>query len=174
MRGSICYARDVVLQNSGSVTSLDLASIRASNMAIDTRTRVILNNLLRDNELYGAHQKYRTTASRLLKTPAPSSFGTSSSKAAAASSSSSSTEAALPFDEGAKDAVELLYEGSKALLEKGEFGGGSDLALYLIDTWKSRGVKCNEGDNRSKVQHLIALVGNAGKWRKPIVDQACA
>jgi hypothetical protein len=145
-------------------------------MPIDKRTRVILNNLLRDNELYGAHQKYRTTASRLLKTPAPSSFGTSSSKAAAASSSSSasSTEAPLPFDDGAKDAVELLYEGSKALLEKGEFGGGSDLALYLIDTWKSRGVRCSEGDNRSKVQHLIALVGNAGKWRKPIVDQACA
>ena len=128
----------------------------------------MIANLLKSGELYAAHQKYRTTAARLLKTPAPSSFGTSKG---ASSSSSSSPAILLPYDGDAETATELLFEGARALLEKGELGGGSDLSLYLLETWIQRGVHCTD-ENRNKVQTLIALVGGKGKWRKSIVDHA--
>lgn len=136
----------------------------------DKRTRVMLSNLLRDGNLYAAHQKYRTTAARLLKTPAPSSFGTGKG---ASSKSKASDGAALPFDDDARKAAELLLEGARALLEQGELGGGTDLSLYLLDVWSSRGVPCS-ADNRQAVQTLIALVGGKGNWRKSIIDQAVA
>lgn len=131
----------------------------------DKRTRVMLGNLLRDGNLYAAHQKYRTTAARLLKSPAPSSFGTASKKTEAA--------APLPFDDDAKKAADLLLEGARALLEKGELGGGTDLTLYLLDLWTTRGVPCSD-ENRKSVQTLIALVGGKGNWRKSIIDHAVA
>lgn len=133
----------------------------------DKRTRVMLSNLLKNGELYAAQQKYRTTAARLLKTPAPSSFGTSSSR------SSSSSTPALPYDAAAQEAAQLLYEGARALLEKGERGGGTDLALYLLDVWKSRHVPVDD-ENRNRIKTLIALVGGQGNWRKSIVDHACS
>lgn len=129
----------------------------------DKRTRVMLANLLKNGELYAAHQKYRTTAARLLKTPAPSSFGTGKPKDPAA--------VALPYDDAAKSAAELLFEGARALLEKGEYGGGTDLTLYLLDVWTSREVPCTD-ETRNKVQTLIALVGGRGSWRKSIIDHA--
>ena len=132
----------------------------------DKRTRVMLNNLLRDGNLYAAHQKYRTTAARLLKTPAPSSFGTGKGGKAKGSDG-----VALPFDDDAKKAAELPLEGARVLLEKGELGGGTDLTLYLLDVWSARGVPCSD-ENRKSVQTLIALVGGKGNWRKSIIDSA--
>ena len=134
----------------------------------DKRTRVMLANLLKNGELYAAHQKYRTTAARLLKTPAPSSFGTGGSRG---STSSGSDAPGLPYDDDAVKAAELLYEGARALLEKGELGGGTDLTLYLLEVWRTRGVPCTD-DTRNKVQTLIALVGGTGNWRKSIIDHA--
>ena len=125
----------------------------------------MLTNLLKGGELYAAHQKYRTTAARLLKTPAPSSFGTGKGPSA------SNSDVQLPFDEPAQSATELLLDGARALLEKGELGGGTDLSLYLLETWKQRGVHCTE-ENRNKVQTLIALVGGKGNWRKRIIENA--
>ena len=128
----------------------------------------MIANLLKNGELYAAHQKYRTTAARLLKTPAPSSFGTGKS-----STSSSSSAVQLPYDDAAQSAAELLYEGARALLEKGELGGGTDLSLYLLETWSQRSVPCTE-ETKNKVQTLVALVGGKGNWRKSIVDHAVA
>lgn len=137
-------------------------------MAVDKRTRVILNNLIKNGELYGAHQKYRTSAARLLKTPAPSAFGTGK-----LSLSAQAGQDKPEYDDAARDAAELLYEGAKALLERGELGGGTDLALYLLDTWATRAVPCTD-ENRNKIQTLIFLVGGKGKWRKTIIDHATA
>lgn len=137
-------------------------------MTVDKRTRVILNNLIKNGELYGAHQKYRTSAARLLKTPAPSAFGTGK-----LSLHAQAGQTKQEYDDAAKDAAELLYEGAKSLLERGEFGGGTDLTLYLLDTWASRAVPCTD-ENRNKIQTLVFLVGGKGKWRKTIIDHATA
>lgn len=137
------------------------------NTMADKRTRVMLANLLKGGELYAAHQKYRTTAARLLKTPAPSSFGTGKSHA----SSSGGAAGVLPYDEAAQQAAELLFDGARALLEKGELGGGTDLSLYLLDVWSQRAVRCDDA-TRSKVQTLVALAGSRGAWRKSIIDHA--
>lgn len=134
----------------------------------DKRTRVIIAGLLKNGELYAAHQKYRTSAARLLKTPAPSSFGTGKTHASTAVGPDG---LALPFDEPAQQAAELLYDGARALLEKGESGAGTDLTLYLLDVWSQRGVRCDD-NTRGKLQGLIALVGNKGAWRKSIIDSA--
>lgn len=135
-------------------------------MVVDKRTRVILNNLIKNGELYGAHQKYRTSAARLLKSPAPSAFGTGKL-------SSQAGHEKLEYDEAAQQAAELLYEGARALLERGELGSGTDLTLYLLDTWASRAVPCTD-ENRNKIQTLVFLVGGKGKWRKTIIDHATA
>jgi hypothetical protein len=115
-------------------------------MAVDKRTRVILNNLIKNGELYGAHQKYRTSAARLLKTPAPSAFGTGKLSLHAQAGQSKPE-----YDDAAKDAAEL----------------------YLLDTWASRAVPCTD-ENRNKIQTLVFLVGGKGKWRKTIIDHATA
>lgn len=73
-------------------------------------------------DFYSAHQKARTTSARLL--------------------SKSSSPTAL--DAKAVEAATLLWEVSKALLEKGQVGSGVDLAGLLVGVWKARGVECGE------------------------------
>jgi len=90
---------------------------------------------------YSAHQKARTTATRLLapprRGPAPS----------------PDSNGFLPFDAKAQEAATLLYEGAVALLEKGQTGSGVDLGGYLCDVWKARGVACgNEERGEFMVQ----------------------
>ena len=48
------------------------------------------------------------------------------------------------YDEKAKEAATMLFTSAQALLQKGQAGSGSDLALYLIDTWSTRDVECSE------------------------------
>lgn len=79
---------------------------------------------------YSAHQKARTTATRLL---APARRGPAPTP---------DSNGYLPFDAKAKEAATLLYEGAVALLEKGQTGSGVDLGGYLCDVWKARGVEC--------------------------------
>jgi golgi to ER traffic protein 4 len=113
------------------------------------RTLASIQSLTESGEYYAAHQvgpqtqdrtehgyphavprqKYRTSAARLLKAPP-------------------STET-LPFDSKAQEAVELLWDGARSLLEKGQLGSGTDLGLYLIDVWNTRGVVCGN-DERGK------------------------
>jgi hypothetical protein len=70
-------------------------------------------------DYYTAHQKARTTSTRLL--------------ARAGSDPSRGVEAS-----------ELLWEVARALLEKGQVGSGVDLAGLLVGTWKTREVACGE------------------------------
>lgn len=79
---------------------------------------------------YSAHQKARTTATRLLAPPRRGPAPTPDANGF------------LPFDTKAQEAATLLYEGAVALLEKGQTGSGVDLAGYLCDVWKARGVAC--------------------------------
>ena len=77
---------------------------------------------------YAAQQKARTSATRLLAgkrgAPAPA------------------PGAVQAFDAKAQEAALLLWEASRRLLELGEVGSGADLANYLVEVWKSRGVEC--------------------------------
>lgn len=81
---------------------------------------------------YAAQQKARTSATRLLApkrgTPAPA------------------AGVVQPFDGKAQEAAELLWEASRRLLEMGEVGSGADLANYLVEVWRSRGVECGQGE----------------------------
>lgn len=98
-------------------------------------------------DFYSAHQKARTTSARLL------------SKAASPTA----------LDTKASEAATLLWQVSKALLEKGQVGSGVDLAGLLVGVWKARGVECGERE-RAQVTQVIALVGPAGSWRKTYTD----
>lgn len=59
-------------------------------------------------DYYSAHQKARTSASRLVKPPA-----------------------SKPANYGA--AVEVLFESAKELLKRGQLGSGVDLGSYMIE-----------------------------------------
>ncbi|KAH8919647.1 hypothetical protein BT69DRAFT_1313233 [Atractiella rhizophila] len=111
-----------------------------------TRTLTSLNTLLSSREYYSAHQKLRTTAARLLK-------------------SSTANE----YDDKAKEAVELLFEGAKKLLEHGERGSGADCAEYVVEVWTGKGVVMGK-EERAKVFHLIALFGPKDSWRTNFIS----
>lgn len=81
-----------------------------------TDPATILPALLRSVESspYAAHQKSRTTAARLLA------------------------------GGHQKEAAEVLFELSKALLKKDEWGSGVDLGIELVKVWEGAGVVCDE------------------------------
>ncbi|KAG0139758.1 hypothetical protein CROQUDRAFT_666046 [Cronartium quercuum f. sp. fusiforme G11] len=107
------------------------------------RTLKSIQNLVDHEEWYAAHQKYRTSAARLLK----------SSEATAS-----------------QDAISLLFEGSRLLLQRQQLGSGTDLALMLIrDVYVGRKIAYTP-DERNKLLNLIALTGPADNWRKTIID----
>ncbi|BGP56716.1 hypothetical protein JCM8202_005807 [Rhodotorula sphaerocarpa] len=114
-------------------------------------------DFLAEGDFYSAHQKARTTATRLLAPPrrnAPPA-GT-----------------ALPYDAKAREAADLLWDAARKLLEKGQAGSGVDLATMLTqDVWTARGVACGK-DERARIIQLIALTGRSGAWRKNLTDAA--
>jgi hypothetical protein len=79
-----------------------------------------ISNLVQDGEYYSAHQKYRTSAARLLKN--------------------------LDDEKKCNDAADLLFDGARRLLEKGQAGSGVDLSRYLVKSWAERGVKCGKDE----------------------------
>lgn len=89
-------------------------------------------DFLAEGDFYSAHQKARTTATRLLAPPrrnAPPA-GT-----------------ALPYDAKAREAADLLWDAARKLLEKGQAGSGVDLATMLTqDVWTARGVACGKDE----------------------------
>ncbi|BGP41695.1 hypothetical protein JCM10449v2_005686 [Rhodotorula kratochvilovae] len=110
---------------------------------------------LDSGDYYSAHQKARTTATRLLAPPRrnPPPKGT-----------------VLPYDQKAQDAAHLLWDAARRLLEKGQVGSGVDLGVMLVDdVWLAREVGCGK-DERGKIIQLIALTGPAGAWRKTLTD----
>ncbi|GAA5856034.1 hypothetical protein JCM8547_002949 [Rhodosporidiobolus lusitaniae] len=110
---------------------------------------------LDQGDFYSAHQKARTTATRLLAPPRrnPPPAG-----------------AQLPYDKKAQEAAELLWDSARKLLEQGQQGSGVDLAVMLVeDVWTARGNGCGK-DERAKIIQLIALTGPSGAWRKTLTD----
>lgn len=113
----------------GLASTLHLASYQATygNMSSSLTQ---LQESIAAGDYYSAHQKARTTATRLLapprRGPAPA----------------CDSNGFLPFDGKAQEAATLLYEGAVALLEKGQTGSAVDLGGYLCDVWKARGVPC--------------------------------
>ncbi|SGY25287.1 BQ5605_C018g08598 [Microbotryum silenes-dioicae] len=122
-------------------------------------------DLLDAGDYYGAHQKARTSATRLLAPPRRTATPATSSK----NVSSTSPTNPLPFDSKAQQASELLWQASRKLMEQGQIGSGVDLAIYLLDIYKTRNVGCGP-EERAKMLQSIALTGPAGAWRKTLTD----
>ncbi|GAA5957734.1 hypothetical protein JCM8115_006233 [Rhodotorula mucilaginosa] len=116
-------------------------------------------DFLTSGDYYSAHQKARTTATRLLAPPRRN--------AAAAAPPAGD---ALPYDAKAQQAAELLWDAARKLLEKGQAGSAVDLATMLVhDVWTARGVACGKQE-RAKIIQLIALTDRNGVWRKTLTD----
>lgn len=89
---------------------------------------------------YDLHQKLRTKAVRLLK------------------------------KKDYTQAIQVLYDGSKQLLEQKEQGSGCDLACYMLTVYTQSEVKVND-ESRKRVQDLLELA-QPDFWRKKVLDQA--
>lgn len=95
-----------------------------------SRAFASIQSLIESKEYYSAHQKARTTVARLL----------SKRSAAAAAAAPPSLE----DDPKAQDACELLYKTARSLLENEQQGSGTDIATYLLETWKMYDVPCDK------------------------------
>lgn len=94
-------------------------------------------DFLTAGDYYSAHQKARTTATRLLAPPRRA--------------GPPSTSTVLPYDKKAQEAAQGLWDASRRLLEKGQIGSGVDLGVMLIeDVFKAREVGCGK-DERGKL-----------------------
>ncbi|GAA6016429.1 hypothetical protein JCM10207_003858 [Rhodosporidiobolus poonsookiae] len=110
---------------------------------------------LDQRDFYSAHQKARTTATRLLAPPRRGAPPPGSTPA---------------YDKKAQDAADLLWDSARKLLEQGQQGSGVDLAVMLVeDVWTPREVGCGD-EERARIIQLIALTGPSGAWRKTLTD----
>ena len=89
-------------------------------------------DFLTSGDYYSAHQKARTTATRLLAPPRRN--------AAAAAPPAGD---ALPYDAKAQQAAELLWDAARKLLEKGQ-AGRAGATMLVHDVWTARGVACGK------------------------------
>ncbi|BGP17964.1 hypothetical protein JCM10213_003970 [Rhodosporidiobolus nylandii] len=114
-----------------------------------------ISDFLAAGDYYSAHQKARTTATRLLAPPRRNAPPPGSQ---------------LPYDKKAQEAAELLWDSARKLLEQGQQGSGVDLGVMLVeDVWTARNVGCGK-EERAKIIQLIALTGPSGAWRKTLTD----
>ncbi|KZO96551.1 DUF410-domain-containing protein, partial [Calocera viscosa TUFC12733] len=89
---------------------------------------------------YSAHQKARTTYSRLVKARPPQ------------------------YDV----AIEVLFVAARELMKVKEFGSGTDLTGLLLDCYEKAGVGVDD-TSRSRLTQLIALTDNSGSWRRDLI-----
>lgn len=100
------------------------------------KTTTLILSQVEQGEYYSAHLK----AVRSCSSPRV----TASDEPAAQRSTAARLLKGTEYDEKAKEAATMLFTSAQALLQKGQAGSGSDLALYLIDTWSTRDVECSE------------------------------
>jgi hypothetical protein len=130
--------------------------------------------LIASGHAYEAHQKARTFASRYSKS---SQYDT---------------------------AIQVLFQSAKELLKAGQQGSGTDLTLFLLEVYESKGQVVDDEsrglfsfESRLKslnhgvlflyifgfgycdvllerLTQLIALTGSSGTWRKTIIDRSIA
>ncbi|KIJ62848.1 hypothetical protein HYDPIDRAFT_29995 [Hydnomerulius pinastri MD-312] len=99
--------------------------------------------LVASGQPYEAHQKARTFASRYSKS-------------------------------GQYDtAIDVLFQSARELLKSGQQGSGTDLTLFLLDVYESKGENVTD-ESRGRLTQLIALTGSSGSWRKTIIDRSVA
>lgn len=115
-------------------------------MATPSPALAAVLTLLDAEDFYSAHQKARTTATRLL--------------------SSRTGPASTTFDKKATEAANLLWEAGKRLLEKGQVGSGVDLATYLVEVWKARGVECGDEQRGESALRLLGVFGSIRMERR--------
>ncbi|KAG7562397.1 hypothetical protein FFLO_02177 [Filobasidium floriforme] len=88
---------------------------------------------------YSAHQKARTTAARLVHS-------------------------------GHKqEAIQVLFISAKELLKVQEWGSGTDLGCYMVETYRSAEVQV-DSESKARVTQLLALMTSEGTWRKKLAD----
>jgi hypothetical protein len=110
--------------------------------AVSSAHQQVLDHLA-SGDFYSAHQKARTTATRLLAPPRrnPLPVGT-----------------ILPYDKKAQEAAELLWDAARKLLENGQTGSGVDLGVMLVeDVWTAREVGCGKDERGSSFSPLFPL-----------------
>jgi len=106
-------------------------------------------DFLTAGDYYSAHQKARTTATRLLAPPRRG-------------GPSPGSTATLPYDKKAQEAGQGLWDASRRLLEKGQVGSGVDLAVMLIeDVWKAREVGCGKEERGELTVDVPLLLASA-------------
>jgi hypothetical protein len=90
------------------------------------------------------------------------------------------------YDDKCSTASDVLFQSAQLLLQKGQIGSGTDLALYMIELWTTKEVPCGDSErgrlwisllvsaNRilAKVTQLIALAGRSETWRASIINAA--
>ncbi|KAI9284212.1 hypothetical protein BC943DRAFT_326573 [Umbelopsis sp. AD052] len=100
-----------------------------------------LKKSVEDGNHYEAHQMYRTVARRYTK------------------------------QEKYRDVIELLHSGAVSLLKAKQSGSGSDLAVYMIETYKLANTPVTE-ESLDRVAELLELYPSEEPGRKPFINNA--
>lgn len=135
--------------------------------ASSARALAAILPLIEAGQPYEAHQKARTFASRYQKS-------------------------------GQYDtAIDVLFQSARELLKTGQQGSGTDLTLFLLNVYDSKGEVVDDESRGQqpclswcaataqpltsvllpapgRLTQLIALTGSSGSWRKTIIDRAVA
>ncbi|KAG2171987.1 hypothetical protein INT43_001464 [Umbelopsis isabellina] len=100
-----------------------------------------LKQSVEDGNYYEAHQMYRTVARRLTK------------------------------QQKYRDVIDLLHSGAASLLKQKQSGSGSDLALYMLDTYKLSNTPVTE-ESLDRVVELLELYPADEPGRKTFINSA--
>ena len=142
-----------------------------ASAASSTKALNAILPLIATGQPYEAHQKARTFAARYQKS-------------------------------GQYDtAIDVLFQSARELLKSGQQGSGTDLTLFLLDVYdtkgeavadesrgereplvplhgrsgrRSRGLTSVLPCSLGRLTQLIALTGSSGSWRKTIIDRSIA
>lgn len=105
------------------------------------RNRQRITQRIDDKQYYEAQQQIRTLATRQIK--------------------------AKDYD----GAVDLLFTGSKALLEAGQGGSGADLALFLLEVFRMSERHC-DGSSRALIMQLAGSYPQGDPLRRRFTSEA--
>ncbi|KIP08035.1 hypothetical protein PHLGIDRAFT_104927 [Phlebiopsis gigantea 11061_1 CR5-6] len=114
-----------------------------ASAASSTKALNAILPLISSGQPYEAHQKARTFAARYQKS-------------------------------GQNDtAIDVLFQSARELLKAGQQGSGTDLTLFLLAVYDTKGEAVSD-ESRGRLTQLIALTGTSGSWRKTIIDRSIA
>jgi len=70
-------------------------------------------------------------------------------------------------------AIDVLFQSARELFKIGQQGSGTDLTVFLLDTYETGQVGVDD-ESRGRLTQLIALTGSSGSWRKQVIDRSIA